>query len=392
MESTVHITSRTLLGAFEPFKRHVYETYIVDEEEVVRKPNGKGVHWLNPRVASGFVRAFSILYKLGGDPRDREFAKACLEHVKRSAVFVRGTYVWNLPTPSICEHGRYWTNMLFAAECLGDEETLYWLERAIEGWPYFDDKGLFYVHFSPVTGKEHAHNHPYNMELEAAVPAWIVGKKLGNEVLMERGRRVVEGFFLPNQRPDGFWDYDYERVYGTERLEYLYSAYCVLLASRLLAYPEWRDILAEPLTRSMDATLKHCLREDGSIYTPTHWGWGHIWESTVMVCDAAWYMQKYLGVDYSEVIARGLDWVLRCRLQEIGFDPPPQECGLATQNLAELAYNGVDVKGKRAEVSQILCTLEIVDRELFKGSNAPQRHYETKIALSRLIERLRAQA
>lgn len=61
MELTVHITSRALLEAFEPFKRHVYETYIVDEEEVVRKPNGKGVHWLNPHIAKGFVRVFSIL-------------------------------------------------------------------------------------------------------------------------------------------------------------------------------------------------------------------------------------------------------------------------------------------------------------------------------------------
>lgn len=150
-----------------------------------------------------------------------KFARACLEHLKRSAVCVHGTYIWNLPTPSTCDHGRYWTNILFAAECLEDGE-------AIEAWPYFEDRGLFYVHFSPVTLKEHAHNHPYNMELEAAVLTWIVGRKLGNEVLMERG--VVEGFLLANQRPDGFWDYDYEGVYGTESLEYLYSAYCVLLA------------------------------------------------------------------------------------------------------------------------------------------------------------------
>ena len=80
-----------------------------------------------------------------------------------------------------------------------------------------------------------------------------------------------------------------------ESLEYLYSAYSVLLASRLLAYPEWRDVLFEPLKRSLDATLRDCLREDGSIYTPTHWGWGHIWESTVLVCTAAWYLQRYGG-------------------------------------------------------------------------------------------------
>lgn len=39
------------------------------------------------------------------------------------------------------------------------------------------------------------------------------------------------------------------------------------------------------------------------------------------------------GADYSEVIARGIDWVLRCQLQE---------CGLVTQHLAELACRGVE--------------------------------------------------
>jgi len=389
MEDKVHISSKTLLAAFETFKRHVYETYIIDEDEVVRKPDGKGVHWLNPFIASGFARVFSILYKLNGDPKDKEFAKACIEHVKRSAIYAHGTYIWELPTPSICSHGRYWTNMLFVAECLKDEGISYWLETAIAGWPFSEEKGLFYVHFSPVTGKETAHNHPYNMELEAAVPAWIVGKRVGNEVLMDRGKRVIEKFFLPNQRPDSFWDYDYEGVYGTERLEYLYSAYCVLLASRLLVYPEWRSVLAEPLKYSIDTTLKHCLREDGSIYTPTHWGWGHIWESTALVCNAMWYLQRYLGIDYGEIIAKGIDWVLRCKLQEISFDPPPQECGEVTRHIAELAYNDVNVEGKRAEIPQILQTLETVDKELFNGSNAPQRHFKTKTALSKLMEKLK---
>lgn len=85
MEDKVHISLKTLLAAFETFKRHVYETYIIDEDEVVRKPDGKGVHWLNPFIAFGSARVFSILYKLNGDPKDKEFAKACIEHVKRYA-------------------------------------------------------------------------------------------------------------------------------------------------------------------------------------------------------------------------------------------------------------------------------------------------------------------
>jgi len=384
MTERVLIRPETIITALEGFKRYVHGTYIVDEEGVVRKPDGKGAHWLDSRSASGFLRVFSVLYRLGGDPEDGEFAKACLRHLKRSAVCVHGTYIWSLPTPSTCDHGRYWTNMLFAAECLEDEDTLSWLEGTIKAWPYFEDRGLFYVHFSPVTLKEHAHNHPYNMELEAAVPAWIVGRKLGNEVLMERGRRVVEDFFLANQRPDGLWDYDYEGVYGTESLEYLYSAYSVLLASRLLAYPEWREVLFGPLKRSLDATLRDCLREDGSIYTPTHWGWGHIWESTALVCTAAWYLQRYCGVDYGEIIARGVDWVIRCRLKEGDFDPPPQECGLVTQHLAELAYRGVEVEGERARAAQVLRTLRRVRRELFRGSR-PELYLEARPALSRLI-------
>ncbi|HID11654.1 MAG TPA: hypothetical protein EYP17_10200 [Candidatus Latescibacteria bacterium] len=228
MAERVRIHPEAIVTALEAFKLRVYEAYIVDDERVVRKPDGNGVHWLASQLTSGFLRVFSVLYKLGGDPRDGEFARACLQPLKRSAVCIHETYIWNLPTPSTCDHGRYWTNILFAAECLEDEDTLRWLEGAIGAWPYFEDRGLFYVHFSPATRKEHAHNHPYNMELEAAVPAWIVGRKLGNEVLMERGRRVVESFFLANQRPDRFWDYDYEGVYGTESLEYLYSAYSVL--------------------------------------------------------------------------------------------------------------------------------------------------------------------
>ncbi|RKY70750.1 MAG: hypothetical protein DRQ24_08660, partial [Candidatus Latescibacterota bacterium] len=372
-------------------KRHVYETDGGAGDGWVRKPAGKGGHWLDPYVAAGFLRVFSVLYKLGGDLKDREFARACLEHLKRSAVCVHGTYIWNLPTPSTCDHGRYWTNILFAAECLEDEDTLRWLEGAIEAWPYFEDRGLFYVHFSPVTLKEHAHNHPYNMELEAAVPAWIVGRKLRNKVLMERGRRVVEDFFLANQRPDGFWDYDYEGVYGTERLEYLYSAYSVFLASRLLAYPEWREVLFEPLRRSLDATLRDCLRRDGSVYTPTHWGWGHIWESTALVCAAAWHFQRYCWADYGEVVARGVDWVLRCRLREWGLDPPPHECGLVTQHMAELAYRGVEVEGERAETAQVLRTLRRVRRDLFKRSR-PQLYLRAKPALSHLIARFEGES
>lgn len=41
----------------------------MDGDGVVRKPAGKGVHWLDPYVASGFLRVFSVLYKLGGEVR-----------------------------------------------------------------------------------------------------------------------------------------------------------------------------------------------------------------------------------------------------------------------------------------------------------------------------------
>jgi len=94
------------------------------------------------------------------------------------------------------------------------------------------------------------------------------------------------------------------------------------------------------------------------------------------------------GADYGEVIARGVDWVLRCRLQEGSFDPPPYECGLVTQHLVELALRGVEVEGERADVTRVLRTLRRVRRELFKGSGGLQRHFETKAALSRLIARL----
>ena len=46
MAERVRISPEAIAAALEPFKRRVYGTYIVDEDGVVRKPDGKGVHWL----------------------------------------------------------------------------------------------------------------------------------------------------------------------------------------------------------------------------------------------------------------------------------------------------------------------------------------------------------
>lgn len=384
----IEVTAERLWNSLTGLREQILHTYIADENEVLRRPDGQGVHWLDTATTSGFLRLFVALCSHTADPNDQAFARRCLQHLRNGAVFHNGVWFWDLPTPSICSHGRYWYDMFIAAQAFEDLETLDWIRQMIRAWPFLHGEHLFAVHFSPVTLKETAHNHPYNMELEAAVPAWLVGKETGDEMLMNKGRDVVEHVFLPNQREDGLWDYDYEKIYGTEAMEYLYSGYCLLLAARLLPYEEWTHALRTPLSRSLDRILQDCLRRDGSIYTPTHWGWGHIWESTAMICCAAWYLTKYGGGAYEEIIARGIDWVLRYRLFEESFEPSEGDMGTVAKHLAELLYQNVQVEGPASEVSDVLDTLTQVVQHVEEGDRASIHYPECGTRARALIERL----
>ena len=108
-----------------------------------------------------------------------------------------------------------------------------------------------------------------------------------------------------------------------------------------------------------------------------------------MICCAAWYLTKYGGADYEEVVVRGINWVLGYRLFEESFEPSGRDMGNVTKHLGELLYQNVQGEGAALGISDVLDTLTQVVQHVEEGDQAAVHYTECKSRTQALTEQLR---
>jgi len=357
----IKIDFEKMASEFDLTKKNILSQYRADEEGLIWDVSNPQYNFLiESRSSANLAGMLAILNEVTPEKKIRDFAFACLRYAKDCSIYYKGVWFWSEEyVATLCSQGRNLRQLYYAAKILKDKESMNWLGDFLRSWPFLPEEHRFVERFIPGIVKEHNRGtpQPFNMELEGAVDAYLVGKEIQNSLLMERARDVILNYFLPYQREDGLWDYGPGR-----QLEVNYSLYCLFLLGHLLCFPEWGKILGEPLHKSLQEVKKCFMFPDGSVYAPVHWGWAHIWESTLFYAYVGWVLNKYCGYSYSSEVARALNWFFRCRLNQdlrFGGDGIP-----AALILSHLIYEKVNVEGERANNSQILVTLRKVEEKI----------------------------
>lgn len=343
------------------------------------------------------------------DKRYSECGKKALDYAGRSLIRCNGILYWGHSVPSLCQMGRWARDAIYAAQILDDRDAFAWLDEWMTAWPYDKEHHCFVERFTAATHYPTCVNGfltTFNMVCEGAADAWMIAQKIGNAVLRERALDTLCGFILPGQRADGLWSYHAKRdvdmgLLNDGETEYNYNLYLLSILSNFLLDDEGRSLVIEPLERSFRELYKRFHFEDGSVYTPVHWGWDHIWESTLLCCEISWRLFRWCGkAEYEAICARGLHWLQTADLGAGNLGDGISCVGLCwNTHFMTILAEGFRVSGDVAETGQILETLRMVERKLailppdwgHNGLYFSLHNYETLQALQRKIMRLQGQ-
>ncbi len=157
------------------------------------------------------------------------------------------------------------------AEAVGQPELMAPLAAIWRAWPY--DRLKHNLATQPAAdGSDLTPNDTYNMKMKGALVMWLVGHRVGDAQLMERGRDSVLRFILPGLRPEGFWYYRPMCPEGEIRdgvmANHHYDNFVKHMLAKLLLHEEWRrepEVMAA-MRRGVDFSLRHlCVEDDRTL-------------------------------------------------------------------------------------------------------------------------------
>ena len=361
---------------------------------------------ISPEQACNMAYRHALAHELGADESCSRFAFSLLNYAGKSLICHRGLVYWPTPTVSLCSQGRWAREAYRAALLLKDTKSLSWLQKMFVAWPFDEENDRFVERFCAVTHyptSVHGFLTAYNMVAEGAADAWLLANACADPALQEKAERVILKFILPGQRPDGFWSYHAKRSADLGLLndgeeEYNYNLYLIYILSALLEFERGRALLQEPLKRSFDALFAAFGRSDGSMYAPVHWGWDHIFESTLLCAVICWRLYHWCGwKEYESVCARALHWLMTADLGVGNLAGGMSAVGLYWNTFFEdLLLERFCVTGDCADEESICQTLRTVAKNLsvppadraHNGLYFSLRVYETSHAIERRIMRL----
>lgn len=324
-------------------------------------------------AACSMAYRFALAWKFGAGENMRDAARQMLDYADRSLLRHNGYVYWPTPGPSLCQQGRWARDAYHAAVMINDKEAIAWLEEMFLAWPYDKENHRFLERFTPVTHYPTSINGfltTLNMVAEGAADAWLIASQTANPTLLERAKDTICNFILPEQLPSGFFNYHAKRevdsgLYNDGETEYNYNLYLVYILAQLLDLEDAREILLEPLKKSFDALYTAFQFEDGSIYTPVHWGWGHIFESTFLTAVISWKLYHWCGLpEYEAVCARAIHWLMVTDLGA-GNHERLYVPGLYWSHLfQDILKDDFCVSADVADEEQIADTLQILERKL----------------------------
>lgn len=400
--------------SFYQFKDRLYNDCLSNVSRYVFAENGaiypKGPHYnvISPETACREAYVLAVAYHFFGDEMLRQRAQLFLDYAGNSLIRKDDHVYWPAPVASLCSMGRWAREAFRAAQILQYKSSLEWLEEMFDSWPYDWNEHRFverYLEASHYPTSVHGFLTTYNMIAEGVADSWMIADETGNKMLMDKAMDVIVNFILPGQREDGIWNYSAPKTADMGYLndgekEYNYCLYLVYILSNLLEIPDARILLEKPLKKAMDSLLERFLNKDGSIYAPVHWGWDHIFESTLLTSVICWRLYNYCGFEqYESIVARGIHWLM---VADMG-------CGNLAGGMScvGLYWNAVfldmlkddfSVAGEMCKKAEVIDTLEMVEKKLaILPPDATHlslyfslQVYATRYALQRKIVRLKS--
>lgn len=333
------------------------------------------INLISGESACSLAYDFALAWKFSGEEPFRTATVNLLDYADRNLVRSNGRTYFVQDIPSLCSQGRTVRGAFKAAMLVQDKNALVWLEEILANWPYDKNRHRFVERFTAISHYPTCINgflDTLNMIAEGAADAWLIGSQTGNQTLIEKAKDTICNYILPEQLDSGLFNYHSRRdrdmeIYNDGETEYNYNLYLLYILSHLLPIREAREILAVPLEKSMRALYERFHLSDGGIYTPVHWGWDHIYESTLLTANLAWRLHRYCGyAEYESICARAVNWLMIADVGA-GSHSALYMPGLYWSYLFEdLLMDEFSVTGTVAEEKQVAETLELVETKLAK--------------------------
>ena len=366
--------------SYHLFKDSLYNACKADADRYVFAENGaiypKGPHhnMIAPEAACRAAYAFAVSHHFSGDEKLREKAVCLLDYAGRSLIRMDGYVYWPQPVAALCAMGRWARDAFHAAQLLQYKPAMEWLDELLDHWPYDRENHRFVERFvggAHYPTSVHGFSNTYNMIAEGAADSWLIAAETGNEGLLEKAKDTLVNFILPGQREDGIWNYSAPDSANLGLLnegeeEYNYCLYLVYILSNLLEVPDARVLLEKPVKKAMDALLERFLNEDGSIYAPVHWGWNHIFESTLLTSIVCWRLYRYCGCgeDYARISARAIHWLETANIDGYSLDGTALGSLYWQMLFLDMLKDDFSVTGDVCEAEDVIATLEGVEKKL----------------------------
>jgi hypothetical protein len=288
-------------------------------------PSGNYGTGLRPFVMWG--QSFTMHYALTGDPD----SGAGASYATRMSL----AYAERDPQPygqHVLTFGMSTMQLLRYARAVGDNAVLELPAKIWREWPYDPDRHNLATQ-PDSQGGDMTPNDTYNMKMVGATACWLLGKHLGDEFLMERGRDSVLNFILPGFLPEGYWFYrpgspEGYVVDGVMQQNH-YDGFVKAMLARLLVHPEWRaePVALDVLQRGMDFVLKHLtLEHDGGrtmtweLYRGLEFGTNEAHSRHIghagMYAEAMMVLSRYVDSKYLRPLEQSMQYVYDSRDSE----------------------------------------------------------------------------
>lgn len=370
-------------------------------------PKGPYHHMIGPDAACREAYVMAVAYHFSGDEMLCQKAKIFLDYAGNSLIHKDGYVYWPAPLATLCSMGRWAREAYRAAEILQYAPAMQWLDEIFDCWPFNAEEHRFVERFMEASHYPTSVNGTltvYNMIAEGVTDGWLIANKTGNKSLKNKVIDVLCNFILPGQREDGLWNYHAPRTVDMGNLndgeeDYNYSLYLVYILSNLLECPDARPLLQGPLKKGIDVLIERFMHTDGSIYAPIHWGWDHIYESTLLTSVVCWRLYRYCDyAQYSVVAARGIHWLMVADLGVGNLSKGMSCVGLHWSALfLDMLKDDFCVEGELCTKEEVIQTLEKVEKILAIVPPDSIHHefyfslqvYNTYYAIQRKIQRLK---
>jgi hypothetical protein len=225
-------------------------------------PGGRGSWGAGDRSFQMWGHTFTMQYAMSGDANVGEAAWYCARMLREL------TRQHPEPHRLHClSFGMNTMMMIRLARLVERPELLELAVPAWKQWPY-DEKRHNFATQPAADGGDQTPNDTYNMKMIGATAAWMLGKYMGDNELMAKGRDSVMNFILPAIQPAGYWLYrpgsPEGKIINGIMANNHYDGFVKTTLAELLMHDEWRAEkgVMQTLRRGVDFVLQNLVDQN----------------------------------------------------------------------------------------------------------------------------------